>query len=381
MPLNTVAKATSANSNTPSRVIQRQDVKVGRQTASTARAEALKARLSGQVPAQSVVSRPMGSTARRDEIAQVQKFQTIPSPALQAKPMKAEARRGGEDLSAIAPPPSGLAPGSQLVQPTTNVEPTAPTVVATDEQLSPQYVALARKEKQLRKAQLELKAAQDAWKQEQANYIPKQQLTSDTLKVLSEAGITPDKLVELQLNQAAQDPNQALLDKITQLEAKLNGITDPENGTLAQRDKQASDQAVAQIRSDVKLLVDSNPTYGTIKSEGNTEDVVSLIISVFNEEGIILDVEEAATLVEDKLADKLYQRYEKISQYEKIKARLGKRAEDSAEANTVQQTQQTQPNRVNTLTNAGSATARPLSARDKAVLAVQARLDAARGKQ
>lgn len=373
MPLVTTAKAASANSNTPSRTIIRQDVKVGGQSPSTARAEALKKRLSGQTPSQPVVPRPMGSTARRDEMAKLQKFSGQTTIAPKAPP--GAVRRDPQDFSAIEPPPSGLVPGAQ---PPTIVEAPANPVEATNEQLSPQYVALARKERQLRKAQQDLKAAQDAWKQEQANYIPKQQLTSDTLKVLADAGITADKLVELQINQAAPDPNQALLDRISQLETQLNGITDPETGSLAQRDKQAYDQAVSQIKSDATLLVDSNPAYETIKSEGRTDDVVELITSVFNEEGIILDVEEAAGLVEAKLVDNLYKQYEKMSKYEKIKARLGKQSESTAEANTEQQSPKSQ-HQVNTLTNKGSSS-RPLSARDRAVLAVQARLEAARGR-
>ena len=164
------------------------------------------------------------------------------------------------------------------------------------------------------------------------------------------------------------------------MKKQLQGITDPENGTLAQRDKQQYDQAVSQIRSDAKLLVDSNPTYGTIKSEGKTEDVVELITSVFNEEGIVLDVEEAAQLVEDKLADRLYKQYERISKYEKIKSRLGKQAElaEASPQGTVQQTQNT--TRVTTLTNEG-ASSRPLSPRDRAIAIVQAALDARKGNK
>jgi hypothetical protein len=320
----------------------------------------------------------MGSTARREEMAKLQKFTTSPA-ALQAKPLPNAARRETQDFSTMAPPPPGLASGQDYPQPSNSVEAPKPKVEATNDQLSPQFEALARQERQIRKARQELKAQQDAWKQEQANFISKQQLTSETLKVLSEAGITSDKLVELQLNQAAPpDPTQILQNEIAELRKQLQSITDPENGTLAQRDKQAYDQAIKQIRSDAQLLVESNPSYGTIKSEGKTEDVVNLITSVFNEEGIILDVEEASQLVEDKLVDRLYKQYERVSQYEKIKARLGKQAENLAEATSVQQPPQTQT-RVNTLTNAG-ATTRQLSPRDRAIMAVQARLDSLKGR-
>ncbi len=377
MPLNVVSKAASAYSSTPSHNMDRQPVEIARPTASTARAEALKARLTGKMPSKPVESRPTGSTARREQINQTQKFEIQSQGKVrpQVQLGKTPARREPLDLASIAPPPSGLAEGAEPVQVDHSVETPKPATEANSEPLSPQFVALARRERQIRKAQQDLKAAQDAWKQEQAEYIPKKQLTSETLKVLSEAGITPDKLVELQINQAAsQDPQQILLNRIAELESKLNGIVDPENGELAKRDKAAYDQVVSQIRQDAKLLVDSNPSFGTIKSEGKLDDVVTLITRVFDEEGIALDVEEAAQLVEDKLSENLYKRYEQLSKYEKIKAKLGK-ALEASEATPAQPTQPT----INTLTHTG-ASQRQLSPRERAILKVQEAMNAKKGR-
>jgi len=381
MPLTTVPKAQSVNSNTPSRVVSRQEVQMGKPSASTARVQALKDRLTNKAPAQPIAPRPAGSSARREEISKLNKFttpiQTAPQPPPAIK-QNTSARQDIPDFNSIELPPSGLVKGSESSPPLANsVEAPKTGTEAPSDPLSPQYVALARKERQLRKAQQEFKAAQDAWKQEQANYIPKARLSSETLKVLAEAGITPDKLVELQTHQAeTADPNQALHDKIAQLEGKLAALTDPENGELAKRDKAAYEQAVKQIKSDASLLVDSNPAYGTIKSEGRTDDVVELITRVFDDEGIILDVEEAARLVEDKLVDRLVKQYDRISKYEKIKAKLGQTAETPSEANTEKQSPPQQPK---TLTNAG-AIERPLSPRDRAILKVQEAMDARKGR-
>jgi hypothetical protein len=371
MPLQTVPKASSQNSNTPSRVISRQEVSVSRPTASSARAEALKARLMNQVPNNPVAPRPARSSARAEEMAKLQKFPTPQAPTHQTPPPKNDSRVPAKDLTAIEPPPSGLV----APQAAPSIEsPQAAPAEANSEPLSSQFVALARKERQLRKAQQEFKAAQDAWKQEQANYIPKERLTSETLKVLTEAGISADKLVELQINQAAsQDPNQVLLNKVAELEKQLKGLTDPETGTLAQRDKAAYDSAVAQIRQDIKLLVESNPAYGTINSEGQTEEVVTLITRVFEDEGVVLDVEEAAKLIEDKLVQRLSAQYEKLSKYEKImKAR---KPAETAEATPAQQPPQSNT----TLTNAGAST-RQLTPRERAILRVQEAIDRTKGK-
>ena len=294
-------------------------------------------------------------------MAKLQKYNT---PAPQSPP--ATARTVPQNLESIEPPPSGL------MRPDNNIEVPAKAPEVTSEPSNPQIDALARKERQVRRAQQDLKAAQEAWKREQASYITKDRLTSETLQVLSEAGITPDKLVELQLNQAPKDPNQVLLDRISSLESQLNGFLDPEKGALAQRDQQDYNTAVGVIRNDVSLLVDSNPDFGTIKSEGQTEEVVSLITRCFDEEGVILDVEEAAKLVEDKLVDRLTKQYERLTKLDKLKKKLGLSAEP-AEASTPQSSAP------KTLTNSG-ASMHQLTPRERAILRVQENIEAAKRK-
>lgn len=369
MPLNVTPKGQSAISDKRSSTIERSSINMGK-SQTTSRVEDLKKRLSGQAPASPVAPRPTATSGRAEEMSKLKKFDT-PPPATNS--------RSPQDLSSIEPPPSGLRTGAEPVQTPESVETPQSAPEATSEPLSPQFVALARKEKQFRKAQQEFKAVKDAWEQDKAKYIPKERLSSETLKVLAEEGITPDRLIELQINQASsQDPNQVLQNKIADLEAKLTALTDPENGELAKRDKASYDAAVSQIRDDVSLLVDSNSSYGTIKSEGKSEDVVELITRVFDEEGIVLDVEEAAQMVEDKLVERLVTQYEKISQYEKIKARMKKEPENAPEATPTKPTSQA-PVQQTTLTNAGAVT-RPLSARDRAILKVQEAIDRAKGR-
>lgn len=374
MALNVISKPQSSTSSTPSRVISRPEIPLGRKTASSARAEALKARLKAPT-SQPVAPRPAGSTARAEGIASQKRF------AAEAAPQapKISDRSGGVNLSEIKPPPSGA-----TSTPRQNVEAPKPSSTeATGQQVDPQSAALIRREQQVRKAQKDLQAAKDAWKQEQANYIPKSQLTSETLRTLSEAGITADRLVELQINQAGtadntpKDPQQVLLDEISALKKQVSDLIDPENGTLAKRDKAEYDQAVQQIRQDATLVVESNPKFGTIKSEGTTEDVVELVTKVFDEEGIILDVEEAASLVEAKLVDRLTKQLDRVKKLDKFKSQFGT-VPEVPEATPAQQSPAT-PHQATTLTNAG-ASQRPLSARDRAVLKVQAALERAKGR-
>lgn len=379
MALVTTPKAASAVSNMPSRVVERPTMSINQPSASSARAQALKARLASQPAQQPIANRPVGSSARAAEFSKLNKF-TTPAPK---PPPAIQSRQSAQDLSSVEPPPSGAVAESATPSPS-SAESVTPSVEATNATPSnPQFDILARKERQLRKAQQEFKASQEAWKQEQAKFLSRDTLVSDPLKVLAEAGITADKLVELQINQAAsKDPQQILLDKIAALEAKITNLTDPEKGELAKRDQQAYEAALTQIDADVRLLVESNPVYGTVKSEGKASEVKDLIVKVFEAEGTILDVEEACQLVEDKLVENLVKDYQRISKLEKIKAKIGKPAE-SAEAVPVQQpisgVKTSQQQKQTTLTNSGAAS-RPMSARDRAVLAVQARMDALRNK-
>lgn len=348
---------------------QRSQVRYGVPAASTARADALKAKLTGKAPTQNPAPPRVGRTsARQEEFAKLPNQVQTPRVQTPSPVGNSSARQAPKDLSQVAPPPSGLAPGATapapqgapMSQTNNSVETEGTPTEATSEPLSPQFVALAKQERMIRKARMEQKAREDAWKQDQAKFISKDELLADPLKVLSEAGITYDKLTESQLSQLNPDPNQALLDQIAELKARLEGVDE----TFKKRDSQAYDAALNQIRSDVGLLVDSDPAFETIKATGQSEDVVDLIKRVFDAEGTVLPVEEACKLVEDKLVDREFERVQKISQLSKIKSRMEPPAEIPEEATLGQQpTIKTQ-----TLTNQGSLQ-RPLSARERAILA------------
>lgn len=268
----------------------------------------------------------------------------------------------------IPPQPSAANAPIQAAPPTAQPSPVAdptksPAVEAPSPALSPQFASLARMQKQLRNAQQQFKAQQDAWKQEQANYISKSTLESDPLKTLADAGLSYDKLTELQLNQPAIDPSQPLLDKIAALEARLASVDEQFNT----RDKQAYDQAVATIRRDADLLIASDPTYETIRATGSAGDVVKLIQAVFEEENDILSVEEAAALVEDELVERKVDEITRLSKLAKLSKRLAPaQPVQSAAPASAPVEEGAPPKRSNTLTNADGS-ARPLSPVERAI--------------
>ena len=358
MPLITEVKA-ATNQVAPNPVNNRVEVKMGTPAPTTARVDALKARLANQPVAQPAAPRPAGSTARAEQYAKLQNQSHIVETPVSKK----------QPVQDVEPPPSQpVQQPSQkvdneqdLFKVDTNAETVESPPEATEKPISPQFAALAKQERQLRKARMELKAQQDAWKAEQASFVSKDVLKNDPLKALSEAGISYEKLTELQLSQIAPDPNQSLLNKIAELEAKLASVDEQ----FTKRDTQAYDAAVNQIRSDVKLLVDSDDTYETIKATGESETVVELIKKVFDAEGTILSVEEAAKMVEEKLLERKLAEVERLSKLSKIKSRLSKPAETQAEVSQTQQGQK-QP----TLSNQ-AAVSRPLTARERAIMAFE----------
>jgi hypothetical protein len=330
----------------------RPEVKFGIPAPTTARVEALKAKLSGQ-PAPTIPAPPRvaGSTARAEQYAKLPNY----------APNKAQEIVTTQPMQHIEPPPVQAQKNDAGAQLNNNVEATETTQEATEKPVSPQFAALAKQERQIRKARIELKAQQEALKAQQASFVSKDLLKTDPLKALSEAGISYEKLTELQLGQVAPDPNQQLLDKIAALEAKLASVDEQ----FTKRDTQAYDAALNQIRNDVKLLVDSDATFETIKATGETETVVELIRKVFDAEGTILSVEEAARLVEDKLLDRKLDEVKRLSNLSKIKSRLAIPAENPEEAKAPQQGQ-----RQVTLSNQ-AAVSRPLTAREKAIMAFE----------
>jgi hypothetical protein len=332
----------------------RPSVTFGTPKPTTARVDALKQKLSNpQAPATTVAPRPAGSTARAEQYAKLQAH-AAPVP------------QNTQPLQDIEPPPSGMvenaiATEGAVPQVDNSVEVAEKTAEAPSEPLSPQFVALAKQERQLRKARQELKAQQDAWKAQQASMVSIDDLKTDPLGTMSKLGLTYDQLTELQLSQINPDPNQQLLNKIAELEAKLSSVDEQ----FTKRDNAAYEAAVNQIRNDVKLLVDSDPTYETIRATGESEAVVELIRKVFDAEGAILSVEEASQLVEDKLLEREVERLRALQKLSKVQSRLGKLTENSAEASELKQ----QPVQT-TLSNAGTVS-RPLTARERAIMAFE----------
>lgn len=249
-----------------------------------------------------------------------------------------------------------------------------------EEQLSPKFAALARKEKALRSKYQELKTLEESLKAKQSeyeqSYIPKAKLKDliqqDPLRFMNENGLSYDQLTQLALNHNPQDAHiQKLQAKIEELEQKQNKTVE----NLDTQQKQAYERAVTQIRTDAEALINSDPSYEAIKESGSVEAVVELIKETFDKEGTLLSIEDAAKEVEDYLVEE----FSRTARLKKVQQKLAPAPEVEAQKSGPQVTQKLHPatTTMKTLTNAQAAPSRPLTAkerRERAILAFQGQL-------
>lgn len=237
------------------------------------------------------------------------------------------------------------------------VPPTVPAAIeavseqqpkATEAQ-DPRFEALARKEKQLHRMRKEIESERQQLKSKiteyETGYVPKQRITEDPFGVMTEAGLTYDKLTEMLLNSPnMNDPTtRALFAKVKALEDKQ---TQAARAQEENQQRQYQD-AVKQIGNEVKMLVSSNAAYETIKEMGMEEAVVELIEQTYNSEGILMDNEEACRQVEEHLLAE-GERFAKLS---KIQNRLKPKTEEPVSSPTTN----TQSQAPKTITNALNA--------------------------
>lgn len=252
-----------------------------------------------------------------------------------------------------------------------------------EEPLSNQYAILARKEKALRakiqaqeaaqrSKEAELKAREEALEarnsstktEYESKYVSKDTLTQDPIRVLSELGLTYDQLTQLAMN--GPKPEEIARDQyIKKLEAKLDALETGQKKvleTFEESQQNSYKQALGQMRKQAESLVKSDPSYEMVAAYGNTalNEVVDLIEKTWNEDQILLDVEDAVKEIENEYTNRAL----KMVSLKKIQQRIARNASPAPKAGQPAQPQ----NQVKTLTNQMGAS-KPMSNRDRAILA------------
>ncbi len=318
---------------------------------------------------------PNAQPSARDRA--IAKLMGSEAPTPQA-PVKNPTQVAPEELSVVKP--STQTANTDTSDTTADAPPEASKPAA--DPLSARYAQLARQERALRaKVQAQeaaFKAREAAFNEQIAaakakeaeytsNYVPKSRIKSDPLSVMTEEGVTYDELTQAILNpQAKQDPR--VLAEIEKLRAEVKEARayqeKAKEESVAQQ-KQAYNQAVNQIRNEAKQLIASDPSFEMIKETRSIGDVVDLIEKTYNEDGILLSVEEAATQVEEYLATQAV----RLARINKIRSQL-QEVQKPAQQQQVAGTKQAG---MKTLTNSVNAS-KSMSARDRAIAAFKGEL-------
>lgn len=300
-----------------------------------------------------------------------------------------QTRISPEEMSAVRPPSqvqshTGETPSSQEAdsdQPQSSEAPATEPASEEQKPLSSQYAQLARREKALRFQAQKLKAEQSAFQAEKAKgltappqpafdeskYIAKDRLSQDPLTTLLQAGVSYDQITQLMLNQPQMDPGtRTVIDELKAEIKALRGETDGVKKSYETQQAESYKQAVNQIRTETKNLVNSDPSFEAIKATGSVNDVVDLIEQTFKSEGYLMSVEEAAREVEEYLIEEAT----KLSRLSKIQKRL---QSPSAATKAPAQSQTPQQTQAKTLTNS-LGTQKPLTAKERAMLAFKGQL-------
>jgi len=235
--------------------------------------------------------------------------------------------------------------------------------------LSPQYAALAKAKRALQVKERELLAREEALKSapttQSAESLDayKAKLKESPLRMLLNEGVTYDQLTEELLSEGST-PTAAVSKlemKLKELEERLENQTK----TLKDGEEATEKQVFDQMGRDLDRLIAEGDDYQMVREAGYAPKVLELIKKTWQTKREVLDVAEAARLVEDKLLEQSL-RFAKIP---KVQSKLTPAQIQSQQA--AAQGASTQKI-MRTLTNKDGASV-PMSARERAIAAFYGR--------
>ena len=177
----------------------------------------------------------------------------------------------------------------------------------------------------------------------------------------SQLGLTYEELGQLFLN--GSQPVDPMVAKLQAEIEALKGTFEKSATAQQEQAQQAYNQALKQIDIEAKSLVAKNDAYEITRSQGAESAITKLIEITYQEDGVLMDVEEAAAQVEAHLEAEALALYSKST---KLKGKLSPVDTNAATEARAPQAQ------TRTLTAAMSqASTKPLSARERAIRAFQ----------
>lgn len=186
----------------------------------------------------------------------------------------------------------------------------APTVEAT-QPISPQLAALAKQRRALQVEKSAFEAEKKAFAEQGQSGIDPAKLKAQPLRTLLDNGVTYQQLTEAVLaDQSGANPD------IMELKAEIAALKEGVNTQLSERDQAAEQQVLAEMRRQTDALVATGDDFEMIREMREQPKVTELIHRTWKQTGEVLDVEEAARLVEEQLVSD----YSKLAQLKKIQS-------------------------------------------------------------
>jgi len=343
--------------------------------------------MSFKVESTSTPAPSLGTNSPNQQSARDRAIAKLMTPPATQHPVSNPTQISPEELGAL--PQKGI--GEEAPQATEDASQKADTPAKSEEQapLSSQYAQLARKEKAIRAKAQEIRAKEDAIRAREEALKAKESTPAtpqtpspsqrdrwasgdvrERLAVLNEIGASYDDVTQVMLNQPSQETSQLLsiVDELKSEIKALRGEQENSKKSYAEQQQRQYQQAVNQIRNEVKATVSTTEDFETIRATSSYDDVVELIERTFKDDGVLLTADEACRQVEEYLVEEAT----KIAKLKKIQSRLAPQqaaSKQTAESQTQGKTQ-SQPK---TLTNSMTS-AKPLSAKERAILAFQGKL-------
>lgn len=227
--------------------------------------------------------------------------------------MRTQASPDRQEAAPQVEPPREESAGNEeptLAHPNQDEQP-APPVEAT-QPLGPQYAALVRQKRALQEERREFESLKREMEGKQAASSLEARLLADPLSVLQEKGLL-DTLTASLMTQPKVEANP----EVEALKAKIAELEKGVETKFSERDVQQKQQVLAEMTREAESLVAKDANFELVKATSSVKDAISLIDRVYEEKGIILDVSEALTEIENQLLEdnlKLAQSSKKIQE-------------------------------------------------------------------
>ena len=258
----------------------------------------------------------------------------------------------------------------QVVETPANQQPTTPSPAPSEDpriqQLIKKERALTAKLRTLSQEKQTLTEAQSKWQQEKASYLSRDYIKANPYKALAEAGITPEMLAN------PPSPAEMQMQALKQEIESLKGQLAESNTKIDKRADESYQAALKQIGHDAKALIDSDERFELTKNDNAHKAVVDLIERTYQEDGVLLSVEEAAQEVEAYLTERALT----LAKLKKVQEKLAPAPDTSQQG---QQSTQVQKSPTKTITTPKTltqsvvqASAHTLSSKDRRERAIAA---------